>query len=575
LLDDAGTALPDDSSKLSSDKLPLDTSTVDKSGLAKEEPTTAMAIPSLVGSVIVTEDPKMMDRSMSEVIDETHKGNMAPLVSTKIAAENEHLESDTVCQHSPDAADDTAETQDILASSEIAFATPSTVADADQLLLSGTNVQEEQALPDSAVRAEEHARSAFGATAATTPEDDNREKSEVNNCSEVHDNSTHTHESSLIEPTENFIDASASAAASEEQPETDVADGSAVNIEMTESRFCLQHGFEELEDVDYAHTGQVKMTSEASAASFETMESRFHLQHESDDVVEETVDMVVECHDSARSELLEQGGKEVQDTAVSEHESTPEAVAIATLAPVATQGDDDVSLANSITASEVEGELEDTSVDAIETIFDNTNIVEVEMTINHNAVAHDESLKEDEPTLGVDLLRLCEIALNEVAIHRDTTGKVSENAMQTLQHIQLYGRDLTMHEAVMVEDVPIQHATATALDAFASTTDTGNWTTSPTAAATELIEPEQAHEDATDSTDMAGDHQQQSVPEPEIELDGATSSRMTFDDALTHQTYLGLIPVADLLDRLSNENAVDGTYTERQVVRTFASMSNQ
>tara|TARA_R110002003_G_scaffold244_14_gene17555 strand:- start:8187 stop:8648 length:462 start_codon:yes stop_codon:yes gene_type:complete len=65
------------------------------------------------------------------------------------------------------------------------------------------------------------------------------------------------------------------------------------------------------------------------------------------------------------------------------------------------------------------------------------------------------------------------------------------------------------------------------------------------------------------------------VPEPEIELNDTINARMTFDDALTHQTYMGLIPVADLLDRLSNENAVEGTYTKGQVIRAFASMSNQ
>jgi hypothetical protein len=197
------------------------------------------------------------------------------------------------------------------------------------------------------------------------------------------------------------------------------------------------------------------------------------------------------------------------------------------------------------------------------------------MTMHHNAVAHDVSLKEDEPTLEVDLLRLCEIVLNEVAIHHDMTGKVSEYAMQALQHIQLYGGDLPMGEVVMVEDVPTQCATATTLDAFASTMDTGNCTTNPTEATTESIEPMQAHEVATDCANVAGVHHQQSVPAPEIELDGTISSRMTFDDALTQQTYMGLVPVADLLDRLSNENAVDGTYTKRQVVRTFAFMSNQ
>jgi hypothetical protein len=540
--------LPDDSSKLSSHGLPLDASTVNKSGVAKEAQTTAMAIPSLVRSIPPAKIPKEMDGPVSDVLDETYKDVMALLVSTKMAAENEQLEADTMHENSSDADDDMANSQDISASSEIVIATPSTAADADQLLRTGTNVQEEQALPISAVRAEDCILSASGAAAAITPEENSHEEIEDANQNEVHGNSPHTHECPVIDPTENLVDASGSAAASEEQPDTKVADGSSVDIEMTESRFCLQHGFEEL-DVDYAHTGQVKMTSEASAVGFETMESRFHLQHESDDVVEETVDMVGECHDSAWSELLEQGGKEEK---VDQHESTLEAVAIGTLAPVATHGDDDASRA-----------------------IDNTNIAEVEMTVHHNAVMQDISLKEDEPTLEVDILRLCEIALNELAIHHDTTGKVSEHAIQALQHIQLYGRDLSIHEAVMVEDVPIQHATAIALDAFASTMDTGNYTTNPTEAATELIEPKQANEDATDSTDMAGDFQQQSVPEPEIELDGAISSRMTFDDALNHQTYLGLIPVADLLDRLSSENAVDGIYNKRQVARTFASMSNQ
>jgi hypothetical protein len=549
LLEVAGTPLPDDSSKLSSHDSPLDASTVNKFGLVKEEKTTAKEIPPLVDSMVIDEEHKEMDRSMSGVIDETHKDHLAPVVSTKMTAGNEHLEADLIHEHGSDADDDVANSQDISASSEIAIATPSTAADADQLLRTGTNFQDEQALPDSSVRAEDCILSASGAAAAITPEENSHEKIEDANQNEVHGNSPHTHECPVIDPTENFVDASGSAAASEEQPDTEVADGSAVGIEMTESRFCLQHGFEELEDVNHAYTGQVKMTSEASAVGFETMESRFHLQHESDDVVEEILDMVVECHDSGRSEVLEQGGKEEK---VAQHESTLEAVAICTLAPVATHGDDDASRA-----------------------IDNTNIVEVEMTVHHNAVMQDISLKEDEPTLEVDILRLCEIALNELAIHHDTTGKVSEHAIQALQHIQLYGRDLAMHEAVMVEDVPIQHATATALDAFASTMDTDNCTTNPTEAATELIEPEQTHEDATDSTDMAGDHQQQSVPEPEIVLDGATGSRMTFDDALTHQTFLGLIPVADLLDRLSNENAVDGIYTKRQVVRTFASMSNQ
>ena len=457
--------------------------------------------------MVFTEEPEAMDRSTSGVLDETHKDNTAQLVSTKMTAENEQLEADTVHEHSSDADDDVANRQDISASSEIAIATPPPAADADQLLRTGTNVQDEQALPDSSVRAEDCTLSASGTAAATTPEEDNHEKIEDANQTGVHENSSHTHESWLIEPTENFTDASDNAATSEEQPETEVADGSPLDIEMTESRFCLQHGFEELEDVDHAHTGQVKMTSEASAVGFETMESRFHLQHENDDVVEETVDMVVECHDSAWSELLEQGGKEVQDTAVSEHESTPEAAAIATLAPVATHGDDDASLSNSFTASEVEVGFEDTSVDEIETDFDNTNIVQVEITIHHNAVAHDASLKEDEPTLEVDLLRLCEIALNEVAIHHDTTGKVSEHAIQALQHVQLYGRDLPMYEVVTVEHVPTQHATATALDTFTSTMDTGNCTTNPTEAATEFIEPNQTHEGATDSANMAGDNQ--------------------------------------------------------------------
>jgi hypothetical protein len=357
---------------MSSHKLPLDASTVNKSGVAKEEQTTAKEMPSSVDSKVVTEDPKKMDRTMSVVLDETQKDHMAPLVSTKMTAENKHLEADIVRELSSDAEDDTANTQDISTSSGTAFATPSTVADADQLSRTDTNAQEDKALPDSAVRAKDHALSASVATAATTPEEDNHEKIKDTIRSEVHDNSTNMLESSLIEPTENFIDASDSAEPSEEQLETEVADGSPVDIEMTESRFYLQHGFEELEDVEHTNTEQVNMTSERSAVGFETMESRFHLQHESDDVVEDTVGTVVECHDSARSELLEQGDKEVQEASVSEHGSTAEAVAIATLTPVATHVDDDASLADSITASEVEAGFEDTSFDAIETVFDNT-----------------------------------------------------------------------------------------------------------------------------------------------------------------------------------------------------------